>query len=276
VPLEHRRIRRLALVLALLVAASCVAGPPAVTPLPTTPGPTATFPPSETASPSPTAAPTLVPPAPPTPSAPGSAVPSAPTGRAPYCAVADVLTPHRSYDEYARTALDRTYMVDAGYVPPDLTAVDGIRIRSIVTPDLAAIREAAAKAGVRLAVVSAYRSYADQRATFDHWVSVGGYEQALRTSARPGHSEHQLGTTLDFGDGRVVPWQYVDWATTPTGAWVAAHATEFGFVMTMPKGKSDVVCYDYEPWHYRWVGRETAARVAASGLTLREYQDRAP
>src|SRR5687768_17772820 len=57
--------------------------------------------------------------------------------------------------------------------------------------------------------------------------SVGGYDQALRTSARPGHSEHQLGTTLDFGDGSAAPWEYADWARTPTGAWLAQHAAEF-------------------------------------------------
>ena len=146
------------------------------------------------------------------------------------------------------------------------------QVRRIVYADLAALRDAARAAGLRLVIVSAYRSYAQQEATFAYWVSVGGYEQALRTSARPGHSEHQLGTTIDFGDGSAAPWEYSDWATTPTGGWLAQHAHEYGFVMTYPAGRSAVTCYDYEPWHYRWVGRDIAMRVTASTRTLREFQ----
>ena len=165
-------------------------------------------------------------------------------------------------------------MLPADYVPPDLTAVPngGERGRRIAVTDLVALLDAAATAGYPLIVVSGYRSYDEQKATFDHWVSVGGYEQALRTSARPGHSEHQLGTAVDLGDGSKPPWEYDDWAATPSGAWVSAHATEFGFVLSYPKGKTDVTCYAYEPWHFRWVGRDLAARVAASGLTFHEFQ----
>lgn len=226
-----------------------------------------------------------------------------------YCAVADVLTPVRSYDAHERTYLDWTYAVDPGYVPPDLVAVasgatievtpfalpqltaadlralpgeaaygallvddPNAAVRRVMLPDLRALRAAAAAAGVPLVVLSAYRSYAHQAATFDHWVSVGGYEQALRTSARPGHSEHQLGTAIDFGDGRAAPWEYRDWATTPSGAWLRDRAAEFGFVMSYPPGKSGVTCYDYEPWHYRWIGRSAAAALVSTGVTLREWQ----
>ena len=155
-----------------------------------------------------------------------------------------------------------------------LTDARAATVRKIVFNDLLELRAAASRAGHRIVVVSAFRSFAEQRATFDYWVSVGGYEQALRTSARPGHSEHQLGTTIDFGDGRAAPWEYADFATTPAGAWLAQHAGEYGFVMSLGKGKSNVTCYDYEPWHYRWIGRELALTVSSSGIVLREYQGR--
>lgn len=231
-------------------------------------------------------------------------------GRAPYCAVDDVLTPERDYARHDATALDWTHTLTRAYEPPDLvSALSGgplattrvipdpgpsaadllvvkgkagyeavladdarAQVRKIVYADLAALRDAARAAGHRLVIVSGYRSYAQQEATFAYWVSVGGYEQALRTSARPGHSEHQLGTTIDFGDGSAAPWEYADWATTPTGGWLAQHAREFGFVMSYPAGRSPVTCYDYEPWHYRWVGRDVALRVTSSGRTLREFQ----
>ena len=100
----------------------------------------------------------------------------------------------------------------------------------------------------------------------------GGYEQALRTSARPGHSEHQLGTSLDFTSaGGRAPWEYADWAATPAGAWMQANAWRYGFVMGYPAGSFAVTGYDYEPWHYRYVGRDLAAAVHASGLPLRQY-----
>jgi len=101
---------------------------------------------------------------------------------------------------------------------------------------------------------------------------VGGYDHALRTSARPGHSEHQLGTTFDFTSlGGRPPWEYADWAATPAGGWMAANAWRYGFVMSYPRNSFARVCYDYEPWHYRYLGRQAAAEVRASGLTLREW-----
>jgi D-alanyl-D-alanine carboxypeptidase len=145
-------------------------------------------------------------------------------------------------------------------------------VRSIVLADLRAMVDAARAAGVPLAVVSGYRSHAQQVATFSHWVAVSGYDAALRTSARPGHSEHQLGTTLDFtGAGDAAPWTYADWATTPAGAWMKASAWRYGFVMSYPAGAFAITGYDYEPWHYRYVGRTQAAAITASGLPPREF-----
>ena len=71
---------------------------------------------------------------------------------------------------------------------------------------------AARGAGARLAVQSATRT--TRKATFDYWVRVDGYATAIKESARAGHSEHQLGTTLDFRSyGGSAPWNYTDWAT---------------------------------------------------------------
>jgi putative cell wall-binding protein len=196
----------------------------------------------------------------------------------PACSYQDVLTKHRTYEDWHRTLVDTILAVPSDYHPPDLVDTSsagingGYRMRGHVTADLRAMTEAAHAAGRPVQVVSAYRSYATQRTTFDHWVSVGGYEQALRTSARPGHSEHQLGTTFDFTSlGGRAPWEYADWAALPAGAWMAANAWRYGFVMSYPRNSFSRVCYDYEPWHYRYLGRALAAEVRASGLTLREW-----
>ena len=301
-------VLRVALLLSVVIAA-CGGGLAVPSSRPTDPIGTTTATPAPTPAPteSPSPAPSVTPLPTPVPSTPAPT----PAGPAAYCAVDDVATPDAAYADHARTYLDWTYALPKTYFPPDLvnastggpaagtfgveavgaaevmarrgdpsyttllTDAPGANIRQVAYGALAAMRAAALGAGHPLVILSAFRSYDLQVLTFNYWVGVGGYEQALRTSARPGHSEHQLGTTLDFGDGSAAPWEYTDWATTPTGTWLAAHAVEFGFVMSFPKGKTDVTCYDYEPWHYRYVGKDLAAAIAESRVTLREYQARA-
>lgn len=244
------------------------------TPRPT-PRATPTPSPTPTATPIPTTRPTAQP-ATPTPTVtppPASADYSRPGGM-----YVDVLTAYRSYGDWYRSLLDTIFMLPADYFPGDLvdTSAAGLNggypVRSFVVADLRALADAARANGTPVAVVSGFRSHAQQQSTFDHWVRVGGYDQALRTSARPGHSEHQLGTSLDFTHaGGGAPWDYADWAATPAGAWMAANAWRYGFVMSYPAGSFTVTGYDYEPWHYRYVGRELATAVHVSGLPLRQY-----
>ena len=180
----------------------------------------------------------------------------------------------------ALTILDRTHGLGADDAPNDLVSasdagLDGIstgqRVRAILIADLAAMASAWEAGGLTIDVESGYRSYADQAATFDQWVDRIGEEAARLRVARPGHSEHQLGTAMDV----VSPgWsgRFGDWATeSAEGAWMAEHAWEFGFVMSYPAGGEADTCFGYEPWHYRWVGRAAAAAHRASGLTLREF-----
>jgi hypothetical protein len=82
-----------------------------------------------------------------------------------------------------------------------------------------------------------------------------------------------LGTALDFtsADGSA-PWDYSDWATTAAGAWLAAHAWEYGFINSYPRaGSPSLTCYQYEPWHYRYFSRTQAAIMHDSGLTSRQW-----
>ncbi len=197
----------------------------------------------------------------------------------PACRYADVNTRFRSTGQWAHTLVDTERRVSREYVPPDLVSVANAHIkgsgdvRNLVIDDLRAMARAAREAGAPIAVRSAYRSYQQQAATFQMWVDLVGYKEALRTSARPGHSEHQLGTTIDFrsGDSTKAPWDYPDWAQTKAGAWMAANAWKYGWLMSYPKGKTDVSCYAYEPWHYRYYGVALAARIHDSNKVPRGY-----
>ena len=196
----------------------------------------------------------------------------------PACRYDDVATYHTDYDDWQTTLLDTIYEVSDAYAPPDLVSAaqaglsESYKVRALVVDDLKALVAAAEAAGVPLELQSAYRSYDYQTRTFDYWVAQDGEDAALTSSARAGHSEHQLGTVMDFRSmGGPAPWDVDDWAMTPPGAWLAANAWRYGFVMSYPKGKRDVTCYIYEPWHYRYVGRDVAQAVRQSGLTLREW-----
>jgi hypothetical protein len=148
----------------------------------------------------------------------------------------------------------------------------GYSVRREVIPDLAAMRVAAGRAGARLGIISAYRSYLTQRWTYAKWVRILGAFRASISSARAGHSEHQLGSAIDFTvPGASAPWNYADWARTRTGAWLKANAWRYGFVMSYPANSLSVTCYGYEPWHYRWVGREIAAAMHESRLAPRPW-----
>ena len=146
--------------------------------------------------------------------------------------------------------------------------------QSLIAPALVALvemLEAAAADGHRLVVVSSYRSYEQQRETFRYHVDTFGQEAAERVSARPGHSEHQIGSTADLSSASVGYELTEAFGRTPEGRWLAERAHEFGFVLSYPEGREQVTGYAYEPWHLRWVGRETAAAAHASGLTLTEF-----
>ena len=197
----------------------------------------------------------------------------------PACRYDDVLTKHRLLSDWRRSLLDPIYKLPSTYAPSyrvDTSQAglnSGYSVRSFVIADLKAMAAAARAAGARFSVQSAYRSYTRQAAVFKAEVERYGYQTALKQSARPGHSEHQLGTTLDFRTygNFTPPWEYTDWGATKPGTWLRNNSWKYGFVMSYPRYRQSVTCYIYEPWHFRYVGRWQAKAVRDSGLTLRQW-----
>ena len=154
--------------------------------------------------------------------------------------------------------IDKQHALPSEYEPTDLVRLSGYalsanrdnhRLRRLVMPDLLAMAEAARASGLELLVSSTYRSYEQQRATYEYWVDRDGQQAADRYSARPGHSQHQLGTTIDFGSIRL------EYGDTDNGRWVLANAWRFGFSLSYPDGFESLTGYTYEPWHFRYIGR---------------------
>ncbi len=166
------------------------------------------------------------------------------------------------------------------YQPSDLRLVsvptlpgrgqDERSLRAVLMPDLEKLVAAARAAGVTLRVGSGYRSYATQASLFASYVRRHGEAAASRFSSRPGHSEHQSGLAVDFAGADQTCWVDDCFEQTAAGKWLAAHAHEYGFILRYPKGKEKITGYQYEPWHFRYVGRELAGALHQSGLTMEE------
>lgn len=196
------------------------------------------------------------------PQAPPVPVPPTTSPEQTTCEPGSIAAPSTGYDQWPLTVLDTRHQLAAGYVPPDLVDASaanfdvGFLVRGVLLDPLRTLDRAASADGVRLVITSAYRSYKQQAATFDALVARLGSQAASRRAALPGHSEHQLGTAIDFareGGGY---------------EWLAANASAYGFVASYARGAS---CYEFEPWHYRYVGIDLAARVEASGLSLHDF-----
>ena len=123
----------------------------------------------------------------------------------------------------------------------------------------------AADEGLNIYISSGFRSYAYQEMLYERYVEKSGKAEADRYSARPGHSEHQTGLAFDLNTIDI------SFADTQEYVWVKEHCAEYGFIIRYPENKESITGYMYEPWHLRYLGKETAQKVADSGLTLEEY-----
>jgi D-alanyl-D-alanine carboxypeptidase len=154
---------------------------------------------------------------------------------------------------------------------PELTTVRGYLVRPDAAPDVAALLDAADADGVHLILRSAYRGYPKQVAVYDGWAAQLGVERADAVSARPGHSEHQTGLAVDVGSSTQPGCDFkACFGETVEGRWVAEHAAEFGLVVRYTSENSAVTGYEPESWHLRWVGRDLAAYMSATGVTTLE------
>ena len=131
--------------------------------------------------------------------------------------------------------------------------------------------ETAAEEGLDIVMTTAYRSYEFQQILWDNYVAQKGEEEANKTSARPGESEHQTGLAVDLSTSEIDYRNSSDFADTAAGRWVAENAHKFGFILRFPEDKTDITGYSYEPWHIRYVGLTAAADIYEENLTLEEY-----
>lgn len=193
----------------------------------------------------------------------------------------------RPADNDLYTIVTAAFGLAADYSPGDLLLLGNFLPGSVSLPEQQ-LRKAAAEAldeliavmkeaGYKPTILSAYRSYYEQVITYNKWLELDPASASL-VSALPGHSEHQLGTAVDFGSLDLTnltgdPTMKFSplFSETNEGIWLAAHAHEFGFTLTNPPGAQPWTGLTYEPWHYRYVGIHLATYLDQSGYFLAQF-----
>lgn len=181
-------------------------------------------------------------------------------------------------DEELLQKYSRVYFLNENYIPSDLDEIDGTYVHESkddeyfhadALPFLESMLYEAYRDEVDITIVSAYRSFDEQRdVKHAHTVVYG--EGANTFSADQGYSEHQLGTTVDFGT-EAVPNARAEFANTEAYTWLLKNAYKYGFILSYPEGNT---FYDYEPWHWRFVGRDLARDLHRDEANFYDWEQR--
>ncbi|MBM7694431.1 D-alanyl-D-alanine carboxypeptidase [Peribacillus deserti] len=173
-----------------------------------------------------------------------------------------------------------------GYVPRDLVytsipfifqeKLEKTKMRKEASDAISRLFASAKAEGVELLGVSAYRSFVTQTALYNSYVQKDGYEKARTYSAVPGTSEHQTGLSIDVTGGNGACPAESCFGNTKEAKWLEAHASEYGFIIRYPNGKSSITGYKYEPWHLRYIGTSAAKDIMSQKITLEEYMNAVP
>ncbi len=127
----------------------------------------------------------------------------------------------------------------------------------------------AKKQNLNIIIVSAYRPYSYQEKLYNDYVLEFGLVYADSCSARPGHSEHQTGLSIDVASLNL---DYDNFSDTKEFIWMKDNSYKYGFILRYPLGSEHITGFKYEPWHYRYVGIDVATYIYENNLTLEEYK----
>jgi len=167
-----------------------------------------------------------------------------------------------------------TEYVPNGLIVPTVSVKAGValdkQVRNTLDAPLTDMFAAAQAAGHSLMVGSAYRSAPYQDMLFKTYVAQSGYELADKYSAHPGFSEHQTGLAVDLSTTSQQCFLSECFIDTEDGQWLADNAYKYGFTLRYLKGKEAITGYNFEPWHYRYVGVSLATALHQSGISLDE------
>lgn len=180
--------------------------------------------------------------------------------------------------EYAML-VNKFYYLSNTYTPEDLVAIgwdyrlggpnEHKYARKEVVNAFIEMWTDARQEGIYLLVDSAFREYDKQESVYREYENKHGTKFADSIAARPGYSEHQTGLSLDIYSKECTSAS--TFKDSKTYAWLIDNAHKYGFILRYPKGKEKITGYNYESWHYRYLGVELATKVYSEGITYDEY-----
>ncbi|MBW3568802.1 M15 family metallopeptidase [Candidatus Parcubacteria bacterium] len=171
--------------------------------------------------------------------------------------------------------------IPTDYVPTELAtpevrrdptdSAEEQKIKSGVDERIETMFSDAQTAGYRLLFASGYRSADLQAVYYNGYVARDGQAAADKYSARPGTSEHQTGLAFDISRADRKCYLEICFGETPEGKWLAQNAHKYGFTLRYKQGKKNITGYQYEPWHFRYVGEKLAAKLHETDQTMEEF-----
>lgn len=161
------------------------------------------------------------------------------------------------------------------YIPDEITEISlsysysGNKVSKVTNDAYIEMAKQAKSEGIQLMANSTYRTYERQDEIYKEFYYSKGISYADNYAARAGHSEHQTGLAMDiFTSGSSTTSNFEE---SDAFKWLNVNAHKYGFILRYPKDKEYLTGYNYESWHYRYLGVETATKVYESGLTYDEY-----
>ncbi len=171
--------------------------------------------------------------------------------------------------------INKFYKVNEDYEPQEITNINlqyayaNNKLANVANEAFVTMWNAAKEQDLQLIVNTSYRSYKSQETMYENTKAANGSRTADNMVARPGHSDHQTGLSID-----VYEKNYQTMATfkdSPAYTWLKENAYKYGFIERYPEGKEYITGFTYEPWHWRYVGEEAAKTIHEENITFDEY-----
>ena len=169
------------------------------------------------------------------------------------------------------TLVNKYNKLPDNYEIDDLVTLDneyskkGEKVREVIYNDLKKMFDEAKKDNINLNVISGFRTNEKQDTLFNNSIKKNGLDHALIYSAKPGYSEHQLGLAIDINSVEE------SFKNTNEYKWLKNNSYKYGFIERYPEGKEKITGFGYEPWHYRYLGVDVAAKIFTENITYEEY-----
>ena len=168
--------------------------------------------------------------------------------------------------------VNKSFKLPEKYVPEDLVFIDAShRLREEAAEHFLEMRADMKASGLKICVLSAYRTYQAQTSKHDNAARYGGADYADKQFARPGHSEHQTGLAIDvLQTSAVKHMAQARFENTPEYEWLTINAYKYGFILRYPEEFGDIHGFIFEPWHWRYVGVDIATTMYYDGIVMFE------